>query len=350
MFISSIQLKNFRNYEDLNFEFLNSVTILFGNNAQGKTNFLEAIYFLATSKSIKADRDDELICNGEEFLRIEGQIENTDKINLEVAMQKNPVGTTKRIKVNGIPRRLSDYSQNLAVVFFRPEDIELITGSPSIRRYFIDQLLSQIDRNYRKTLSDYENIVTRKNKILKNIREGFSKRSELTYWLDQQILLGNILTKKRQEFFEFINSQTKKFGDFRYEYLPSEVTRERLEEYSQKEIDSASSLVGPHRDDFVFFLVDKNLSKYGSRGEQRTAVLDLKLLEVEFIEKKLGSRPILLLDDIFSELDTEHRRHVIDLSKLQQTVIATIELETDFKTLLNEALLINVAEGKFIQK
>lgn len=345
MLLKHIKLQNFRNYSSLDFPFKQNVTVLIGENAQGKTNFLESIYFLATTKSVKADRDEELIKQGETVLRVEGELESKEEIvNLGIAMVQNG-RLAKKTAVNGIPRRVADYSQNLAVVFFTPENINIVTGSPSLRRYQVDQTLSQVDRAYKRTLSNYENIVIRKNRVLKAIQEGQARKDQLIYWLDQQILLGTLLTQKRQEYFEFINQSEKKFGAFRYNYLPSEVSLERLQEYQDREIASASSLVGPHRDDFQFFCDDRDLSKYGSRGEQRTAVLDLKFSEVEYITSVLGERPILLLDDIFSELDTDHRQHVIDLAFKQQTVIASVDWDETLEKALEKAKVVSVKSG-----
>lgn len=382
MFLKSISLTNFRNYTKLNFKFKSPVTVLIGDNAQGKTNFLESIYFLATSKSPKADKDQELIKYGEDFLRVEGKITSEElrktqnisesdnleirtsetpshsesfrkkenSVQLEIAMQQVENYLTKRVKVNGIPRRVSEYSQNLAVVLFTPEDINMVTGSPSLRRYHIDQTLSQIDKEYKRTLSSYENIITRKNRVLKSIQEGRSKKDQLIYWIDQQVLLGTLLSEKREAYFEYLNTAERAFGNFKFEYLPSKLSAERLKEYEEREIGSANSLIGPHRDDFLFFLKDRDLSKYGSRGEQRTAVLDLKITEAAYIESVLGDRPILLLDDIFSELDLSHRQHVLDLSKLQQTIITAIELETPIKKGLKDATTLYVENGKLLQK
>jgi DNA replication and repair protein RecF len=349
MFLKHIKLQNFRNYSSIDFPFRQNVTVLIGENAQGKTNFLESIYLLATAKSAKADRDEELIKEGEEILRVEGEVSNEEIINLEIAMLLQNGKLTKKTKVNGIPRRTADYCLNLAVVFFTPENINMVTGSPSLRRYQLDQTLSQVDKSYKRTLTTYENIIVRKNRILKSIQEGLAKKDQLTYWLDQQIMLGSLLTQKRQEYFDFINTVEKKFGPFRYQYKPSEVTLERLREYEDREIASANSLIGPHRDDFQFFYEVRDLSKYGSRGEQRTAVLDLKFSEVEYVEHVLGQRPILLLDDIFSELDASHRQHVVDLAFQQQTIIASVDWDKSLEKALKEARVMTVTTGTINQ-
>lgn len=340
------------------FEFKKPVTLLIGDNAQGKSNFLESIYYLATAKSPKAEKDEELIKYGESVLRVEGKISeisrvsgsvksvDSDHTDLEIVLQMEEGRLQKRVRVNGIPRRVFDYSTNLTVVLFSPEDVNLVTGSPSLRRDHIDQIIFQVDKNYKKAVSSYENIITRKNKILKRIREREGRVEELTYWSDQQILLGQIISIKRKEFFDFINGVEKKFGEFTFEYLENTISNERLKQYLQKEIDAASSLIGPQRDDFSFKLKEADLAKFGSRGEQRTAVLDIKLAEVSFIENILGSRPILLLDDIFSELDISHRQHVVDLSFLQQTVIATVEFDEYLKEAFKEGSLNRVKKAQ----
>ncbi len=346
MFLKTLKLKNFRNYSELSFDFNSQITVLIGDNAQGKTNFLEAIYFLATTKSTKADRDNELIKDKEQVLHVEGSVENGNgDTTLEIAMQNIDQSQKKRIKVNGVPRRLLDYTGNLAVVLFQPEDINLVTGSPSLRRYYIDQTLSQIDREYKRTVSEYEQIITRKNRILKLIRENLASIDQLVYWSDQQIKLGTLISKKRTDFFGFINQRKQKVGNNTFQYLPNEVTRERLLDYQEREISSAGSLIGPHRDDFLFFQDDKDLSKFGSRGEQRTAVVNLKLAEVEFIESILKTRPLMLLDDIFSELDVAHRQHVVDLSHLQQTIIATVEFDAYLKNQFKNYQVVEVEGG-----
>lgn len=346
MFLKNVTLTNFRNYSDCKFEFNSQITVLVGDNAQGKSNFLESIYFLATTKSPKAERDEEVIKNGESILRVEGLLDT--EISLEIAMQLLEGKLTKRIKVNGVGRKVSDYSANLAVVLFSPEDVNLVTGSPSLRRAHLDQTISQVHKEYKRALSNYENIVIRKNRLLKSVREGQAKLSELDFWYDQQILLGGLIVLKREEFFSFINSQEKKFGNFKFEYLENALNSARLKEYQKKEVESASSLIGPHRDDFLFKLNDIDLSKFGSRGEQRTAVLDLKLTEVEYFESVLNNRPILLLDDIFSELDVSHRQHVIDISKMQQTIIATVDWDDYLAQALSGAKIVQVKNGKLI--
>ncbi len=344
MFLKTLNLTNFRNYSKLDFKFLKDVTVLIGDNAQGKTNFLEAIYYLATAKSPKIEKDEELIKYDQDYLRVEGQ--RDDQTTLEIAVLKIEDERAKRVKVNGIPRRVSDYNSNLAAVLFTPENVNLVTGSPSLRRSFLDSTISQVDKNYKKTLSNYENLISRKNKILKRIRDGLGKKDELQYWEEQQLELAQILHSQREDFFKFINSIQRKFGNFNYRYLQSQINKDILREHLEKEIATASSLIGPHRDDFLFLLDKRDLAKFGSRGEQKSAVLDLKFAEVSFIETKLNDRPILLLDDLFSELDDIHRGHVIQLSKSQQTIISTVEWDQYLEDSFKNANLYSVEQGK----
>lgn len=395
MFLKHLKLTNFRSFTQCDFNFQTPVTILVGDNAQGKTNFLESIYFLATTKSDRADKEEELIRYGEDFLKVAGVILETqseawripesskDKdsgqarlpdgqarttvrdqksgVNLEIAMQlmnehlsAGRHGLKKRVKVNGISRRVIDYSGNLAVVMFAPVDINLVTGSPSLRRQHVDQVLSQVDRDYKKALINYEEVVLRKNRVLKAIREKLASIDQLIFWSQQQLILAQVISQKRHHFFAFLNQVEKKFGQFRFEFHESEVSRERLQDYQDKEVEAAASLIGPHRDDFFFVILDpdrgRDLSRFGSRGEQRTAVLDLKMAEVAFIEAFLGDRPVLLLDDIFSELDLEHRKHVADLAKLQQTIITSVEEDGFLNKAFTGAKILAVANGQLALK
>ncbi len=346
MFLKKIFLANFRNYSSAEFEFKTPVTVLLGNNAQGKSNFLESIYFLSITKSPKADLDLDLIKKGEEVMRVQGMVEGLEEeVGLEIAMQNIEGNVSKRVKVNGVSRRVIDYIGNLTVVSFSPEDINLVNGPPSLRRWHIDLTLAQIDRSYKSALTNYGEIVTRKNRLLKMVRDGEARIEELDFWTKEQLGFGELLQRKRRLFFEFLNSSEKNFGEFRFEYLESILNKERLQEYQSKEIASSNSLIGPHRDDFLFFLGDRDLAKFGSRGEHRTAVLDLKLIEASFIETVLGSRPILLLDDVFSELDSVHQEHVLELISLQQTIIASVDLSPEAKEKLDDATILKVKNG-----
>ncbi len=329
MYLKKLTATNYRNYSEIDFEFSSPLTVLVGDNAQGKSNFLESIYFLATTKSTKAQKDEELITWTQQVLRVSGQVESArEGVNtLEIVMAEQEGSLSKRVKLNGVAKRVLDYIGHLAVVLFAPEDINLVAGSPSLRRWHLDLTLAQIDREYKGALTNYGDVLTRRNKTLKMIQNQLVKLDQLDFWNEKLLEYGQIVSRKRAQFFEFINQTERKFGNFQLEYKQNLLSQERLKEYQAKEIMACVSLIGPHRDDFLFLLNGSDLSKFGSRGETRTAVLDLKMAELQFVENKLGERPILLLDDVFSELDFTHREHVLDLVSAQQTIIAAVELD-----------------------
>lgn len=336
MFLRNLKLTNFRNIPKLNLNF-GQTTLFIGKNAQGKTNLLESIYFLAATKSPRVERDAQLILQGENFCRVEGEVEEDGLTKLEITMQikaEDPTGllVEKRVKINGIPKRTVDYLGNLVVIYFSPEDINLVAGSPSLRRMYLDLTLSQLDREYKKALSGYIAALLARNKLLKGVREGLNKTSELNFWTNQIVDGGQVLSKKRREFFRAINryadsTHDHPMGRFQFGYKESLISRERIEEYLHREIAAAATLIGPHRDDFVFELNGRDLSVFGSRGEMRTAVLELKLAELAFIVQTRKIQPVLLLDDVFSELDRPHQEYIISLIKSQQTILSAVETE-----------------------
>jgi len=346
MFLRSILLSNFRNFKKRSIDFSSLITVFVGPNTIGKTSILEAIYYLATGKSFRAEKDGETVRWGESIGRIIGEIfqmgKIEDKEKLEVvfaeAHQFNAlVNQRKKFTVNGVSRRMIDFVGNLKAVLFWPEDLDLVTDSPSLRRRYLDFVLMQVDREYRRSIISYEKGVRQRNRLLERIRDEAvfayattsqgKFRNQLMFWDQLLIKSGNYITEKREEYIALVNASEKKLGSFKLFYDASKISPLRLEQYKEEEIASATTLVGPHRDDFKFiFKNDKDMSIYGSRGEQRLAVLWLKLCELSFIENKTQERPILLLDDIFSELDLEHRDLVFEIIDKQQTIITTLDL------------------------
>lgn len=351
MFLKKLNLTNFRNYTHLELDFDGRPTIFVGNNAAGKSNILEAIYLLSTTKSLRVETEDELIKNGEEFARIEGFLENGGDTELLVIInrQSEQVTFRKKVMVNGIVRRVTDFIGNLPAVIFYPSDINLITGSPSLRRWHLDLGLAQIDQHYKKALTSYEQFLTARNRVLKRIREGQGRKDELDYWTKGLIENGQIILEKRLVFFGYINGLEKPLGEFQFEYVRSELSLERLVETNGREVAAAATLIGPHRDDFRILLEGRNIAHFGSRGEQRTATLAFKLAQLEYMAKVLGQRPILLLDDVFSELDAGHRAHVVEIVSKQQTIIATVELENIPQDFLDSSRILKVEDGRIIQ-
>lgn len=332
MILSQLSLQQFRSYKKQTFEFSSGVSLIVGDNTTGKTNILEAIYTLATGKSFRADVDREMIRWDEQIGRIRGIGED---IKLEVVLTHGVVGgehaPLKKYLVNGVPRRMIDFIGNLRAVLFWPEHLELVTDSPSIRRRYLDSVLVQVDREYRRNLLSYERGLRQRNKLLDFINDGTASRNQLLFWNQLLIRAGSYLTDKRAEFIEFINSHDVSGITYRIQYDKSVISETRLAEYAEEEVSAKATLVGPHRDDIAFYKQGKSelldLSKYGSRGEQRLAILWLKLAELAFIERETGERPLLILDDIFSELDVEHRELVLDLLDKQQTIVSTAEEE-----------------------
>jgi DNA replication and repair protein RecF len=359
--LQKISLTNFRNFDKKELSFSENVTVLVGDNAVGKTNILESIFLLATGKSFKAKVEGEMVRYGEDVARVNGKVVGSQQLvvreekgedlstdyellttNLEVVLTDGEIkigdvvqkAPKKKLMVNGVPRRLIDFAGNFSVVLFAPNDLELVTESPSMRRKFLDTVLSQTDREYRRSLLSYEKGVRQRNRILYNIRENGASRSQLLFWNHLLIKNGDYISQKRAEFIDFVNVQ-KPLSDNIYslEYDKSAISEGRLEQYKMEEVASATTLVGPHRDDFVVNIANqtnianggkgRELGKYGSRGEQRMGVLWLRMAELSYIEKTTDAKPTLLLDDIFSELDHIHRDVVMDVIHKNQTIITT---------------------------
>ena len=338
MKLQEFSLQNFRNYSKKNFRF-GETTVVVGPNASGKTNLLEAIYLLATGDSFRAGRIEEMVSWGKEVSQIMGKVEGKDGVDLQVTLTRGEVQgervRKRRLLVNGVARQKKIFIGNLVAVLFLPRDLELVGGSPSVRRNYLDQVLSQVDGEYRRSLMAYEKALRRRNKLLGLIREGEANRGVLAFWDQTLIKNGNVLTDKRREMINFVNSQESGgFGKLEVEYDLSAISEKRLAQYAREEVAAGYTLVGPHKDDFVVRSKElkirskgRDLAIYGSRGEQRLAVLWLKLVELEFVNEKIGRRPVLLLDDILSELDRKHKKVVMELFGKQQTIITTTELK-----------------------
>ncbi len=345
MRISKIRLKGYRNFDDRVFSFSDKTTVIVGPNGSGKTNILESIYLLSSGKSFRAKVEEEMINYEEEIARVKGIVlsAEVEKTELEVILTRGEIGMgtqtiekapRKKVLINGVSKRVIDFAGNLRAVVFGPWDLDLITESPSIRRKFLDGVLSQVDREYRRATLSYEKGLRQRNKLLFRIREEGLPRSQLLFWDRLLIKNGDYISGMRGDFVDYINATPKLNNrSYKVEYDKSPISVGRLEQYKEEEVAAATTLVGPHRDDFlvksteaiVGYEREKDLSRFGSRGEQRMSVLWLKLAELSFVEKATNTKPILLLDDIFSELDHEHRKVVIEAAKNQQTIINTAD-------------------------
>lgn len=335
MVIKSLQLQNFRSYKDQTFKFPSGATLIIGPNTSGKTNLLEAIYLLATGKSFRAQLDEEMISYGKELARIKAEVESEEGVEeLEILLTRGQVGnqrtTKKQYLINGVKKRQVDFIGYLNCVLFGPEDLEIVVNSPAIRRDYLDSVLEQVDRDYRRANLSYKKSLRQRNRLLEQIRDKGRAKSSLFLWNKLLLENGDVISQKRKELIDFVNQQPDYFGDLVINYEKSLLSPQRLEKYQEKEIVAGMTLIGPHRDDFTLNLVngdeERNLHLFGSRGEQRTAVFSLKLAELEYVAEKIEQRPVLLLDDIFSELDHQRRQHLVKVIPKQQTIITTTDI------------------------
>jgi len=340
MILKQISLQNFRSYKKQEFEFDEKATLIVGANTSGKTNLIEAISILSSGKSFRAENDDQLIKFGQDIARIKGIVKNQeDETNeLEIVLASGEYSgkrnVSKKFLVNGVARKRVDFADNFSTVLFSPEDLDIIIDAPSLRRRFLDNVLEQVDREYRVAMIAYTKGIRQRNALLEIAREqGTRNEKQFEYWDHLVIENGGIITKKREEFLNFANLTEKEIFDFAAFYDKSIISKARLEQYKDAEVGAAVTLVGPHRDDFSVSMYDDvgrtthDVKAYGSRGQQRLAILQLKLLELLYIEKILGYRPVLLLDDIFSELDEEHINLILEMLGKQQTIITTAHKE-----------------------
>jgi DNA replication and repair protein RecF len=340
MSLSRILLSHFRSYDAADFSFSAEITTIVGPNTAGKSNLLEAMYLLAIGKSYRAEKDIQMIEIGEEIMRVKGLLrDGEEKKTLEVVLaigSANPSPNTaysKKYFVNDISRRRKDFSGHLTAVLFTPSDLDIIVTAPSLRRAFLDDVLLQVDYDYATAHGAYEKALRQRNALLEIVREtGNPKEEQFRYWDELVITNGQLITQKRQEFIDYMNEAQKDISHCQIQYDHSSISEERLAQYKDAERASGVTLVGPHRDDFSVSTLNnlgqaRNVKAFGSRGQQRLVVLQMKLLQLQYIDEKKHQRPLLLLDDIFSELDDTHISLVSDIIKLQQTILTTTHTE-----------------------
>lgn len=347
--LNSIQLKSFRNHTNKKFEFSPSITTIIGPNGSGKTNILEAIYLLSHAKSPRAEYEQDMINISSGFTHIIGNLDNGDKLESIINRKENSNRVEKVFLYNKVKKNVVSFIGNFTTVFFAPEHIRLVAGSPSRRRDYVDKLLSQVDINYRKNLYKYNKVLKQRNSLLDQIKGQYIQNiheNQLTFWNNQLLETGVYLQKKRKEFFEYSEQNLEKISSslfaeegysLKLNYLPSNLSKERLDQVKPRELIYGTTQIGPHRDDFEFILINSkslNLKQYGSRGQQRTGVLCLKILEMKYIEQTTKEKPILLLDDIFSELDNEYRKVVQTAIQNYQTIITTADIDSVPKEIL----------------
>lgn len=355
MYVESIELENYRNYRNVKVEFGRNTNILYGNNAQGKTNILESIYMAATTKSHRGSKDRDIIRIGEDESHIRLFVNKQDishRIDMHLRKSKN-----KGVAIDGIPiRRAIELYGLLNVIFFSPEDLTIIKNGPAERRRFMDLELCQISRLYYQNLSSYNKILNQRNNLLKQIYYNKNLMDTLDVWNTQLVDSGVRIIKERRNFIEMMNeiigdihsrlTSGREKLEIIYECNVDEDSFEKtLQEKLETDLRYSSTQSGPHRDDISFLINGIDARKYGSQGQQRTVALSLKMAEIKLVRKIINDNPILLLDDVMSELDTSRRDALIEEIKDIQTIITC----TGYDDFIKQQIIINnvysVVEG-----
>ncbi len=340
MYAERLVLKNFRNYETLDLTLSPHINIIRGRNAQGKTNLLEALYFCATGRSHRTTHEKECIRYeaGEAEIHLLYRSTRSEKIDM---LLKRSGKSTVSAAINGEPvSRLSELFGNFHVVVFSPEDLSLIKNEPGKRRRFMDMELCQVDKIYLYNLQQYCRVLRQRNQLLKDCAEEPSLREQLPVWDQQLAHYGVRVIARREEFIDELYAYTRPIhesitgGDERllitYE-TSAEKTEdgfyEHLSRNQERDIRLGNTSVGPHRDDIGLFIDGADVRTFGSQGQQRTTALSMKLAEFEMLKKETGTAPVLLLDDVMSELDGERQRHLLQYIEENQTVITCTGIE-----------------------
>lgn len=365
MIIKNIKLKNFRNYENLDFVLNNRLNIIIGNNAQGKTNILESIYFLSLTKSFFAVNDKVVIKKNCLYARIDGIITSNNGCN-NLSILVNSCGKYLKIGNKEI-KKSSDYLGYLKVILFSPDNIRLLKEGPSIRRRFLNIEISQLSKRYILILNQFNDLLKQRNEYLKNIRNSLvdkdymlilnQKFAELAYQIynfrnDFIVEINKRIKDIYKSIINIDNIEIKYITDIKLndkETMINEII-DRLDRNYDKEILYGSTLIGPQRDDFCILLNGNDISSYGSQGQMRIAILSVKLSEIDIIFNKFGEYPVILLDDIFSELDVDKRNKLIKyLNCDKQVIITTTDIENINEELVNNAKLFKIDNGKVIE-
>jgi DNA replication and repair protein RecF len=397
MRIDHLSLTNFRNYARLELSLAQGTTVLHGANAQGKTSLLEAIYYLATSKSPYTASDRQLIHWRAEnepipFARLSAEIcsrrSPMDRMDMTLLLERTADGNQrfkKVVKVNGTEKRVMDIVGMVNVVLFLPQDLSLIEGTPSDRRRFMNDTLSQVDAEYLQAINTYERVLPQRNALLRRLSDKQANSRELTFWDEQIIQAGSVIISGRQRFLRELevdaqrahHDLTGKQETLKLEYLPSfvptaegngqmsfnamgldlhrELTPEQiapqfaaqLQAELSESIARGVTLSGPHRDELRLLINNRDCGLYGSRGQARTTVMALKLAELAWMRGRIGEWPILLLDEVIAELDAHRRAYLLErLDGVTQTLVTTTELEIFTPSFLQRTAILRVSDGQ----
>ncbi len=356
MQINSLKIKGFRNLAplELKFDEDKSVFAFVGPNGHGKTNLLEAIYLCSLSKSFKTHTNQDLISFDDDFCSVKCK---TGDSEIDVIITKNP--EQKTMKINGVKKTSAEFIGTLKAVFFSPDDLTEMAMAPKLRRRYLDVLLSQLDKFYLADLIKYQEIVRQRNALLKKIREGSGKPAELDFWDENIVNLGFSIIQKRSDMINGMKpllrelygkiSKSKDELDIRYRSpLDVALDKDKFAEhiFANRDRDIATGITqtGPHRDDLEFLINGHDMMFFASRGEWRSLVLALKFAEIKLIEEKTGEKPVLLLDDVFSELDEIRQKYLFEAIKGTQTFITTTHKE--FLEGVDSPVVFEVSGGK----
>lgn len=366
MYIEHLLLKNYRNYDQLEAHFENKVNVILGENAQGKTNVMESIYVLAMAKSHRTSNDKDLIRWDQEYAKIEGRVKKrANSVPMQLIISKKG----KKAKCNHIEQqKLSQYVGNMNVVMFAPEDLHLVKGSPQVRRRFIDMEIGQVSPIYLHEISQYQKILQQRNHYLKLLQIKQKTDPTMLEILTEQFIHSAVkIILKRFEFLQMLQKWASPIHDgisrgletLKIQYKPSvdvlegqdmskmiKVFEEKFDKIKTREIDRGITLFGPHRDDLIFYVNDRDVQTFGSQGQQRTTALSVKLAEIELIHSEIGEYPILLLDDVLSELDDYRQSHLLNtIQGKVQTFVTTTSVEGIDHQTLKEASTFQVRNG-----
>lgn len=343
--VRTLSLDGFRSYERLSLSFEDGPHVVVGRNAAGKTNLVEALVLLSTGRSHRSSADPEMVRWGADFARAAAGVESggrQEELEVVVHARGAGAGARKRIRVNGVNRRASALRPVLRTVLFAPEDMLLVVGSPSLRRNLLDAIVVQREPTAAAFMSTYQRTLTQRNSLLRRIREQEADRTELSYWTHVIVEHGGRILDWRHETLmalagplaEAHREIAPEEAELALRYVSNveprpaesreEALRRRLRETAEKEVWNGATLVGPHRDDLAFESGGRELTGFASRGQQRTAILALKLAELDVLTALDGRPPLLLLDDVFSELDPERRAHLVRrIGELPQAIVTT---------------------------
>jgi DNA replication and repair protein RecF len=366
--LRSIRLQQFRNYQDVQLNFPGQVIVLVGNNAQGKTNLLEAIYSLSLTKSHRTHVDAQLIGWNQPWAKVTAELDKKyGHCELEIIWM--PKG--KKTKINGLEqKKLSDFVGMCNVVLFAPEDLELVKGAPAARRRFLDMEIGQVQPAYLHMLSRYQKVLGQRNQLLKQASNSGMMReasfvSMIEVWNEQLIELGLQLSQRRRKFIDQLQEWaitihhgiTDGSEQLKLTYVSgtpgddAEAWRQKLNANLEREVRQGTTLSGPHRDDLQFAINGNDVQTYGSQGQQRTTALSLKLAEMELIHAEIGEYPLVLLDDVLSELDPYRQTQLLDtVQQRAQVFITTTSLDGINRSKMNELQCFEVQNGQLIRE